>query len=104
MESFRGRLCFFVYTLASSTVPSSNNRTTKSRGSDTAACVTGSCPRLADLGAYKCLFLAEVPKNTTTHSWITAGRLKTLRLLLVYWSLQRATHTPTRIHMHMAIV
>ena len=68
--------------------------------------LTGICPRLADLGAYKCPFLAivEVPKNTTTHSWIAAGRLKTLRLLLVYWPLQRATHRPTRIHMHMAIV
>jgi len=68
--------------------------------------LTGICPRLADLAAYNRLFLAivEMPKNTTTHSWMAAGRLETLRLLLVYWPLQRATHTPTGIHMHMAIV
>ena len=41
---------------------------------------------------------------TQTHSVTAVGRLKTWRLLLCFWPLQRATHTPTRMFIHMAMV
>ena len=61
-------------------------------------CVTHCCTLLFGV-------LGFWPKNKTTHSLSDCGSFRNLAAYLLFYSpLLRATHRPTRVHMHMAIV